>query len=88
MRSARSGARPSQPRARSPGAANATRPVADAAGRDSDCASCHSGSGRAPPFRDQTGSTDPIRLTVGAHDPHLHADLAAPLSCGDCHDVP
>lgn len=54
----------------------------------SDCASCHTAPGEGPPFRDQTGSTDLSRRTVGAHDAHLHADLAAPLSCGDCHRVP
>jgi predicted CxxxxCH...CXXCH cytochrome family protein len=54
----------------------------------SSCASCHTAPGEGPPFRDQTGSTDPIRLTIGAHDAHLHAKLAAPLACGDCHRVP
>ncbi len=54
----------------------------------SDCASCHTAPGEGPPFRDQTGSVDPNRLTVGAHDAHLHASFAAPLSCGDCHRVP
>jgi predicted CxxxxCH...CXXCH cytochrome family protein len=54
----------------------------------SDCASCHTAPGEAPPFRDQTGSADPGRVTVGAHDAHLHAELAAPLSCGDCHRLP
>jgi predicted CxxxxCH...CXXCH cytochrome family protein len=54
----------------------------------SDCASCHTAPGEGPPFRDQTGSTDVNRLTVGAHDAHLHAELATPLSCGDCHKVP
>lgn len=54
----------------------------------SDCASCHTAPGEGPPFRDHTGATDPSRLSVGAHDAHLHARLAAPLSCGDCHRVP
>lgn len=54
----------------------------------SECASCHTAPGEGPPFRDQTGSTDPHRLTVGAHDAHLHPDLSAPLSCAACHRVP
>ena len=54
----------------------------------SDCSSCHTGPGAPPPFRDQTGSTDPNRLTVGAHDAHLHPDLTEPLACDNCHKVP
>lgn len=55
---------------------------------ESGCASCHAAPGEAPPFRDQTGSTDPRRLTVGAHDAHLHPRFSAPVACGDCHRVP
>jgi predicted CxxxxCH...CXXCH cytochrome family protein len=54
----------------------------------SDCASCHTAPGEGPPFRDPTGSTDVNRLTVGAHDAHVHAELTEPLSCGECHKVP
>ena len=52
------------------------------------CASCHTAPGEGPPFRDQTGSVDPVRLTVGAHDAHLHGDLVSSISCGECHTVP
>jgi hypothetical protein len=64
------------------------RSAAAPAGDESGCASCHSGPGEAPPFRDFTGSTDPARLTVGSHDPHLHGSLSAPISCSECHTVP
>ena len=55
---------------------------------ESVCASCHTAPGEGPPFRDQNGSTDPHKITVGAHDAHLHADIAASLSCSDCHKEP
>jgi predicted CxxxxCH...CXXCH cytochrome family protein len=57
-------------------------------GAQSDCASCHSAPGEGPPFRDQTGATDPHRVTVGAHDAHVHAEIAGPFACGECHTVP
>lgn len=65
-----------------------SRPAAAPLAGLSACASCHSAPGEAPPFRDQTGSTDTVRLTVGAHDAHLKADLTVPISCGECHTVP
>lgn len=52
------------------------------------CASCHSAPGEAPPFRDPSGATNPALPTVGAHDAHVHAALAANLSCAECHAVP
>lgn len=54
----------------------------------SGCASCHAAPGEAPPFRDQTGSVDSGRLSVGAHDAHLHGDLVQSISCAECHTVP
>jgi predicted CxxxxCH...CXXCH cytochrome family protein len=54
---------------------------------ESSCAGCHTAPGEGPPFRDQTGSIDPHRQTVGAHDLHLHSNFAV-ISCGDCHTVP
>jgi predicted CxxxxCH...CXXCH cytochrome family protein len=54
----------------------------------SSCAGCHTAPGEGPPFRDQNGSTDPTKVTVGAHDAHLHPDLAPPLTCADCHRQP
>lgn len=64
------------------------RPAAAPLAGESGCSSCHSGPGEAPPFRDQTGSTDPARLTVGAHDAHLHPTVTAPLACAECHTTP
>jgi len=65
-----------------------SRPAAAQLAGEGGCASCHTGPGEAPPFRDQTGSIDPKRLTVGAHDTHLHGALSASISCGECHTVP
>jgi predicted CxxxxCH...CXXCH cytochrome family protein len=56
-------------------------------GAESNCASCHTAPGEPPPFRDQTGSTSISRVTVGAHDAHLHGTLAV-IDCGACHTVP
>jgi len=64
------------------------RVVEAPSGGTSGCASCHTAPGEGPPFRDQTGSTDPGRLTVGAHDAHLHGDIVASISCDECHTVP
>jgi predicted CxxxxCH...CXXCH cytochrome family protein len=59
------------------------------------CSGCHSGPGDEAPFRDRTGSTDPARNGVGAHDTHLHPELpfgepvlTTPLDCAECHTVP
>lgn len=67
---------------------NESRPIAAGLNSEGGCVGCHSGPGEAPPFRDQTGSTDPNRLTVGAHDAHLHTNLTAPISCAECHTTP
>lgn len=64
------------------------RPAAAQLGGESGCAGCHSAPGEAPPFRDPSGSTDRARLTVGAHDAHLHGNLSAPIGCAECHTVP
>jgi predicted CxxxxCH...CXXCH cytochrome family protein len=55
---------------------------------ESSCASCHTAPGEGPPFRDQNGNTDPHLTSVGAHDAHLHADIAPSLTCGACHIQP
>jgi predicted CxxxxCH...CXXCH cytochrome family protein len=65
-----------------------SQPVVVQQGATSSCAGCHTAPGEGPPFRDQTGSIDPGRLTVGAHDAHLHGDLSSNVTCGDCHIVP
>jgi predicted CxxxxCH...CXXCH cytochrome family protein len=73
-----------------------TRPVEAASSSVSaGCAGCHSAPDEAAPFRDQTGSTDPGRVTVGAHDAHLHPEadfgepvLTTPIACAECHTVP
>jgi predicted CxxxxCH...CXXCH cytochrome family protein len=69
-----------------------SRGIAAPSGALAGCADCHTAPGEGPPFRDQTGSIDPGRLTVGAHDTHLHGNLIAPISspisCGECHTVP
>ncbi|HEX9243599.1 MAG TPA: CxxxxCH/CxxCH domain-containing protein [Anaeromyxobacter sp.] len=62
--------------------------VSSPVGSASSCAGCHTAPGEGPPFRDQTGATDPHRLTVGAHDAHLHGNLSSNVTCGDCHTVP
>jgi predicted CxxxxCH...CXXCH cytochrome family protein len=65
-----------------------SRPAAAGINSEGGCTGCHSGPGEAPPFRDLTGSTDPNRLTVGAHDLHLHGNVSAPVACGECHTAP
>jgi predicted CxxxxCH...CXXCH cytochrome family protein len=55
---------------------------------DSVCASCHTAPGQGPPFRDTSGSIDPGRVTVGAHNAHLQPVFTSPISCGECHQVP
>jgi predicted CxxxxCH...CXXCH cytochrome family protein len=62
--------------------------TASPVGAESSCSGCHTAPGEGPPFRDQTGSTDPNRLTVGAHDAHLHGNLTSNITCGECHVVP
>ena len=57
-------------------------------GADSVCASCHSAPGEPAPFRDPNGSIDPNKVSVGAHDAHLHPDFTEPISCAECHKVP
>jgi predicted CxxxxCH...CXXCH cytochrome family protein len=63
---------------------SAAAPFGDGGG----CAGCHSGPGQTPPFRDPTGSVDPSRVAVGAHDAHLHPNLTAPIACAECHTTP
>jgi predicted CxxxxCH...CXXCH cytochrome family protein len=69
-------------------ACNEARVAQSPLGADSSCAGCHTAPGEGPPFRDQTGSTDTNRVTVGAHDAHLHPELSSPFSCGECHKQP
>jgi predicted CxxxxCH...CXXCH cytochrome family protein len=52
------------------------------------CSACHTGPGDPAPFHDTTGSTDPTKLSVGAHDGHLHAGLSSNVTCADCHVQP
>lgn len=65
-----------------------SRSAAAPFGAGGGCSSCHSGPGEAPPFRDPSGSIDPTRITVGAHDAHLHGTISSPIACGECHTVP
>ncbi len=54
------------------------------------CNSCHgSADNNAPPV-DLTGGQATLLVTVGAHQAHLKgtSNIAAPLTCPDCHKVP
>lgn len=53
------------------------------------CNSCHGSEANAAPPVDLAGNTDTTVRTVGAHQAHLKAaELAAALTCADCHPVP
>jgi predicted CxxxxCH...CXXCH cytochrome family protein len=57
---------------------------------DQSCNSCHGSSANAAPPVDTLGSSDPTRVTVGAHQSHLQArgGIASPVACEECHLVP
>lgn len=52
------------------------------------CDACHAGP-ESPAFFDLSGSSDPARRSVGAHQAHLTAGtFRGPMSCRECHAVP
>jgi len=53
------------------------------------CNTCHGSSSNAAPPRDISGSNDPTRIGVGAHQTHLSGGkFGRPVACSDCHVVP
>jgi predicted CxxxxCH...CXXCH cytochrome family protein len=70
------------------GACNQGQTISAPTVADSSCGGCHSAPGGPSPFHDQNGSIDTHRITVGAHDAHLHGDLTSNISCDACHTVP
>lgn len=53
------------------------------------CSACHGNSSNAAPPKDLSGSSDPTRLGVGAHQAHLSGGhFGRPLACSECHPVP
>lgn len=54
-----------------------------------DCSGCHGSAQNPAPPVDTSGSSDPRRIGVGAHQLHLRGgDFSRPLNCSDCHRVP
>jgi len=53
------------------------------------CNGCHGSAVNDAPPRDLSGSADPTRVGVGAHQAHLVGrGLARVVSCDECHEVP
>jgi predicted CxxxxCH...CXXCH cytochrome family protein len=54
------------------------------------CNTCHGNADNPAPPKDLTGSSDPTRVTVGAHQGHLKAlaGLSSAVTCATCHKVP
>ena len=53
------------------------------------CTACHGNAANAAPPVDLSGSSDPSRIGVGAHQVHLAGgNFSRPLACGECHVVP
>jgi predicted CxxxxCH...CXXCH cytochrome family protein len=53
------------------------------------CSSCHGNATNAAPPTDTSGSSDPTRIGVGAHQVHLSGgSYSRPLACSECHVVP
>jgi predicted CxxxxCH...CXXCH cytochrome family protein len=53
------------------------------------CSLCHGSAANAAPPGDLSGSFDPTRISVGAHQSHLNGGrFGRPVLCEECHSVP